>query len=354
MWERNISDIAKISLQYTNNASHENMITVAKTNGEEVLLSHNGRVIKLVDYKLLDERYQDFVQSGILGSNHYEPEQGIDVKCSCELENGYHKIELKISGNVDGYKLFDENGHCIYIGNDETVMINKVCYSNKLVMICSKDVINVGVVRVMADDERPVYHFIGDSTLANQRKKPLYGWAQLFQAESGHYCNNIAFSGRSVKSFCFEGRFNRLLNEVKQGDVVAIGFGHNEVYNNFFGSNIDEYIDYLQYYKRKLESIDCKVFICTPIPICEITDHGSIMESHETYRGAIYSNFETSDIIDIYNLFMDCLKKCDTDPMEVYYNNVSQLEMYDNIHLNINGAKTIANLYVNAVKKQMN
>ena len=74
---------------------------------------------------------------------------------------------------------------------------------------------------------------IGDSTVSSFEDKyyyPRYGYGTMLDK----YLNdnvkvvNIALSGRSSKSYLSEPEYNTLINGMKQGDYLLIGFGHND------------------------------------------------------------------------------------------------------------------------------
>lgn len=76
----------------------------------------------------------------------------------------------------------------------------------------------------------PTFFIVGDSTLKSN--SPLRGWGQ----ELGQFFNqekinvvNRAIGGRSSRTFQYEGRWEKVLSEVKKGDFVIIQFGHNDV-----------------------------------------------------------------------------------------------------------------------------
>ncbi|MGB7207156.1 MAG: rhamnogalacturonan acetylesterase [Pyrinomonadaceae bacterium] len=76
----------------------------------------------------------------------------------------------------------------------------------------------------------PTLFIVGDSTLNSNA--PLRGWgqelAQFFDLSKINVVNR-AIGGRSSRTFQYEGRWDRLLAELKKGDVVLIQFGHNDV-----------------------------------------------------------------------------------------------------------------------------
>lgn len=83
---------------------------------------------------------------------------------------------------------------------------------------------------VAANPNLPTLYIVGDST-ANSNA-PLRGWG----SEIGAYFDpskinvvNRAIGGRSSRTFITEGRWDKVLAELKPGDFVLVQFGHNDV-----------------------------------------------------------------------------------------------------------------------------
>ena len=80
------------------------------------------------------------------------------------------------------------------------------------------------------DPKLPTLFIVGDSTLNSN--VPLRGWgqelAQFFDLSKINVVNR-AIGGRSSRSFQYEGRWDKVLAELKAGDFVLIQFGHNDV-----------------------------------------------------------------------------------------------------------------------------
>ena len=102
---------------------------------------------------------------------------------------------------------------------------------------------------------------MGDSTMKfnNYYSYPQCGWGQgleLFVKE-GVLIFNHAENGRSTKSFIDEGRFDKILKDLKKGDYVICSFGHNDEkkydplrYTDPFG----EYQKNLGYFAKEVEN----------------------------------------------------------------------------------------------------
>lgn len=82
----------------------------------------------------------------------------------------------------------------------------------------------------ISDPKLPTLFIVGDSTLNSN--SPMRGWgqelAQFFDLSKINVVNR-AIGGRSSRSFQYEGRWDKLLSELKKGDFVIIQFGHNDV-----------------------------------------------------------------------------------------------------------------------------
>ena len=80
------------------------------------------------------------------------------------------------------------------------------------------------------DPKLPTLFIVGDSTLNSNA--PLRGWGQelgQFFDQSKINVVNRAIGGRSNRTFQYEGRWDKILSELKRGDFVILQFGHNDV-----------------------------------------------------------------------------------------------------------------------------
>lgn len=81
-----------------------------------------------------------------------------------------------------------------------------------------------------ADPKLPTLFIVGDSTVKSNA--PLRGWGSeispYFDASKINVVNR-AIGGRSSRTFITEGRWDKVLAEMKSGDFVLIQFGHNDV-----------------------------------------------------------------------------------------------------------------------------
>lgn len=81
---------------------------------------------------------------------------------------------------------------------------------------------------------KPVMYIIGDSTVRNGTGKGgdgLWGWGSIIQDyfdTTRIHIENHAIGGRSSRTFLTEGRWEKILANLKEGDYVLMQFGHND------------------------------------------------------------------------------------------------------------------------------
>lgn len=77
----------------------------------------------------------------------------------------------------------------------------------------------------------PTLFLVGDSTLKSGGVKGMVGWAEriapYFDTNRINVVN-AAIGGRSSRTYYTEGRWDKVLGQLKRGDVVIIQFGHND------------------------------------------------------------------------------------------------------------------------------
>ena len=85
-------------------------------------------------------------------------------------------------------------------------------------------------VQQAANPLLPTLFVVGDSTAKSNA--PMRGWgdelAPFFDLTKINVVNR-AIGGRSSRTFIVEGRWDKVLAEMKQGDFVIVQFGHNDV-----------------------------------------------------------------------------------------------------------------------------
>lgn len=219
---------------------------------------------------------------------------------------------------------------------------------------------------------------IGDSTVSSFEDKyyyPRYGYGTMLDK----YLNdnvkvvNIALSGRSSKSYLSEPEYNTLINGMKQGDYLLIGFGHNdektekERYTSPVGDYMTEgtfantlYVNYI----RKARNAGCYPILCTPIVRRSASGEWKATELHITqdvaqYKGGDYALAVRElgkavgvPVIDMTQLTRDEYEKLGSDNTICLHAWPSNNKLsVDNTHTNIWGARVNAYMIMSAVKE---
>lgn len=218
-------------------------------------------------------------------------------------------------------------------------------------------------------------YLVGDSTVASFSDSyyyPRYGYGTQI---SNYFSDkvtvrNFALSGRSSKSFITESNYNTLKQSLKAGDILVIGFGHNDEKSDDadrFTDASKPYTDpssfgyYLyEYYIKLAQEVGAIPVLCTPIVRADSKDNYSGDKGHNTSNGdyarAIREVGEaySVEVIDLTVLTRTRYEnigyaeaccyhavlqgKYDTDGTTV----IPDFNTVDTTHLNIYGAKYVA------------
>lgn len=233
--------------------------------------------------------------------------------------------------------------------------------------------------RSYAVSSAPVRIFIaGDSTACNYphtgnaNRYPQTGWGQvlgeLFDSTIGVV--NCARSGRSSKSFLKEENFEMIKNNIKPGDYLFIQFAHNDSKaddlsrytspaDGSYAACIYEYINTA----RKAGAIPV---LCTPVARNISNDATLLPYAEELKR---ISSKEDIALLDIYGITSALLKSEGEAERQWMYMHLMpydkrfikhqdfcrsqyyECERHDNTHLNINGARAVAKIAADELKR---
>ena len=139
--------------------------------------------------------------------------------------------------------------------------------------------------------QKPTLFLIGDSTMAdkeNPDKNPEHGWGQMLPAlmTSDINIRNHATNGRSSKSFRTEGRWNKVMQQLKKGDFVIIQFGHNDQKVNDSSRFTNPYTQYranLERYVRETRAKGATPILMTSIVRRNFNENGVLIDTHKEY-----------------------------------------------------------------------
>ena len=221
---------------------------------------------------------------------------------------------------------------------------------------------------------------VGDSTLAkfnDQYYYPRYGYATMLDNffDNVEIINN-ALSGRSSRSFILDPEYKKTIDELRSGDYLVIGFGHNDEKDDdflrFSDASLDindeksfKYSIYNNYVKPALEKGAIPI-ITTPVVRISPNDDYSGYIIHDTIHGNYCNSLIelgkelNINVFDLTNPTKELFQKIGYDNA-IYHHAMTQgmkkdgklvadISSVDKTHLNMYGAKYVSWLFVNALK----
>ena len=144
------------------------------------------------------------------------------------------------------------------------------------------------IVVVPAENVTTVF-LAGDSTVNDQFKEPWCGWGQILPRffEPSVAVANHAESGRSLRSFRNELRWEKILSLMKPNDVVLIQFGHNDMKEKGEGIGpYQSYADSLRRYVTETRARHARPILVTPMHRRWFSD-GKVKNTHGDYPDAM-------------------------------------------------------------------
>lgn len=279
--------------------------------------------------------------------NNYNEEFVARVIYSSDQNPGLYKLTCNIETDISLYELFDTRGMCIYQGNESSIEVFVQVLDYELLQLKTRDAISIGNVIIEPVEQGALTYVVGDSTLTNQ-SLPFWGWPQLLQARTQQPTINYAISARSTNSFEQEGRFKKLFNKFKAGDILIIGFGHNDEKPNYFGTTTDEYIKNIRKLITEVEQRDGKVIVVTPIARRTFLDQ-CLVETHDPYISKLRLEFNDY-LIDNNKFTKNLILDYGVESSKELFVHSELLKVYDDTHTSYIGANLICDFFINQLK----
>lgn len=208
-------------------------------------------------------------------------------------------------------------------------------------------------------------HIAGDSTAAQKYADaaPETGWGMALPFFLGRPLTvaNHAMNGRSSKSFIDEGRLAALLEEVREGDLLLIQFGHNDEKTEDPARGTDPYTtyqDHLRQYVHGARSRGARPVLLTPVERRRFADDGTAKPTHGEYPAAMraLAAEERVPLLDLQALTLARWQELGPDGTQAYFNwlEPGQSPNYpdgrqDNTHFQPRGAVEAARLVARAL-----
>lgn len=208
----------------------------------------------------------------------------------------------------------------------------------------------------------------GDSTCADKlpEKRPETGWGEMFgkHFKDGKVkIENRAMNGRSTKTFISEGRWQKIVDEMKEGDWVFVQFGHNDSSKEkgeryappeMYRANLIKFVDDVRAKKGN-------IVLLTPVVRRRFEKDGKFYDSHGEYPDIVRSVATEKKV-----QLIDMQKK--TEALVVKYGVEGSRSLFlqlkpgenpnypngvdDNTHFNPKGAHEAAALVVEGVREE--
>jgi len=207
---------------------------------------------------------------------------------------------------------------------------------------------------------------IGDSTMCqyDSARFPLTGWGMPFAEyfDSSVTIKNEAKGGRSTRTFIAENRWQPIVDNLNKGDYVFIQFGHNDEARNY----PDRYTTPEDYRKNLIkfvtQSRDKKALpvLITPVSRRKFDKNGNAMETHEVYSKIVREVAAEYKVplIDLDQMSIQLFQQFGEKNTPLLFMQLAPgenpdypLGIHDNTHFNTYGARHIAELVLQGIKK---
>lgn len=208
-------------------------------------------------------------------------------------------------------------------------------------------------------------YLAGDSTMALKEKKayPETGWGLPFSFffNSAVKVNNHAMNGRSTKSFINEGRWDKVLDSLKEGDYVLIQFGHNdEVPTKKTYTPESEFTANLKKFIAQARQKKAYPVLITPVARRKFDINGKVEDTHKVYAQLVrmVAKETKASLIDLAEKSMDLLQAMGPNESKYLFNHLQKDQhpnypegKTDDTHFNELGARYMAELVLKEIKQ---
>lgn len=229
---------------------------------------------------------------------------------------------------------------------------------------------------IVLQKQKPVLYIIGDSTVKNgsgRGEQNLWGWGSFIADYFDTLkigVENHAIGGRSSRTFITEGRWDRILAQLKPGDFVIMQFGHNDAgplddtarargtirgigndsaatYNPIRKINevVYSYGHYMRKYVDDAKAKGAIPIICSPVPRDNFRE-GKVVRSDSTYGGWSKSIAQSNGalFIPLNNLVSDKYDAMGEEKVHAFF-------PVDHTHPDKAGSELTAAIVIDAIRK---
>jgi lysophospholipase L1-like esterase len=206
---------------------------------------------------------------------------------------------------------------------------------------------------------------IGDSTLSIKEVKayPETGWGMPFANffDSSVVVDDRAKNGRSTRSFIEEGRWQEVVDNLKEGDYVFIQFGHNdEVPTKKTYTTEEQFRNNLIRYVNESRAKKAIPVLITPVARRKFDSSGHVVGTHEVYSEIVRSVAKQLNVplIDLDRKSQALLQQLGPENSKFLYNHLEPGEnphypegRSDDTHFDELGARKMAEIVLASIKE---
>lgn len=247
--------------------------------------------------------------------------------------------------------------------------------NNWLKTICLIGILGLFAFNMAKKDKRPVLYIIGDSTVKNgsgRGESKMWGWGSFIHEyfdTTKVAVQNHAIGGRSSRTFITEGRWDKIMKDLKKGDVVIMQFGHNdggplddtarargtfkgigneskEIYNPILKKKetVYSYGYYMRKYVNDAKSKGATAIICSPVPRNTWKD-GKVARGNDSYTLWAKQIADETKVsyIDLHNIISDAYEVLGVDSVKTFF-------PVDHTHPNEAGSRLAAQKVIASLK----
>ena len=204
----------------------------------------------------------------------------------------------------------------------------------------------------------------GNSTVVDQENEPWSSWGQMITRwfDDKVAIANYAESGLSATTFLAQGRLDKILTQLKQGDYVIVEFGHNDEKEKKPGDGAwYSYSRNLKIFADRVKAAGGNIIFCTPTARRAFEkDHKTNRNTHGDYPEAMktVAKRECVPVIELTQMSTTLYESLGEEKSKralVHYPLGTfpgqDRELADNTHFNPFGAWQIAKMIVMGLKQ---
>lgn len=231
-----------------------------------------------------------------------------------------------------------------------------------------KLIVILGLMSFIQQPKKVTIWMIGDSTMSIKETKtyPETGWGMPFVYfwDSTVAIENRAKNGRSTRSFIEEKLWVPVNENMKEGDFLFIQFGHNDESKEKVEryTSPEDYKKNLEMYVQSARNKKATPVLITPVSRRNFDNAGNIKQTHLVYSEVVRQLAKEQHVvlIDLDEKSRTLYQQLGDEHSKLLFMHLDSLEhpnypagRKDNTHFNELGARKIAELVLEEIKKQL-